>query len=304
MQESKHIWFNGKMIPWEQSKSHFLSHALHYGSGVFEGIRCYDTEKGPAVFRLEDHANRLFNSAKIFGMTIPFSKKEISNAIIEVIAENQLKECYIRPLAYYGYGSLGFDMTNLKVDVGVAAWSWGALLGKESITKGIKIKISPYLRPSSNCMPVTAKVSGNYANSVMAKMDALNTGFDDVVMLDDKGFVAECSAENFFMVKKNTLVTPTIENCLQGITRHSVMEITNSLGYTVEEKQITPKEIFEADECFATGTAAEIVPITSINNKQIGNGTRGEITAKLQEEYSKAIHGSHKFSEKWLTYVK
>jgi len=195
MQESEYIWMNGKMVPWKESTTHFLSHATHYGSAVFEGIRCYNTPKGPAVFRLEEHIERMFRSAEIFGMSIPFTKDEIISATLSVVAKNNLKECYIRPLAYYGYGGLGFDVSNQKVDVGVAAWAWGAMLGEESLLKGIKLKISPFKRPSSEFMPVNAKVSGNYANSIMAKMDAVKSGYDDAVMLDSKGFVAECSAE-------------------------------------------------------------------------------------------------------------
>jgi branched-chain amino acid aminotransferase len=304
MQESNYIWLNGKMIPWKESNSHFLSHALHYGSAVFEGIRCYNTKKGPAVFRLNEHISRLFNSAGIFGMRIPFMKEEIISATVSTISRNDLRECYIRPLAYYGYGGLGFDVTNQKVDVGIAAWSWGAMLGEDSVTKGISIKISPYRRPSSEFMPVTAKVSGNYANSIMAKMDAVKSGYDDVVMLDKFGYIAECSAENFFMVKNNVLITPTKENCLEGITRKSVMELAMDKGYCVEERSITPEEVMGADECFACGTAAEIVPITSIDKKAIGNGKRGDVTSIIQSEYQKAIHGEDEKYHKWLTYVK
>ncbi|MFA5931687.1 MAG: branched-chain amino acid transaminase [archaeon] len=304
MQESEFIWMNGQTVPWKESNSHFLSHALHYGSAVFEGIRCYNTPKGPAVFRLDEHVKRLFNSAKIFGMTIPFEEKEIFSGITEIVSKNNLNECYIRPLAYYGYGGLGFDVSNQKVDVGIAAWSWGAMLGAESVAKGISIKISPFLRPSSEYMPVTAKVSGNYANSIMAKMDAIRNGYDDVVMLDRNGNVAECSAENFFMIKNGVVITPTKDNCLEGITRKSIMEIALDKGWRVEEKSISPSEVFASDECFACGTAAEIVPITSIDHKPIGKGIPGGVTREIQQEYQKIIHGENEKYTNWLTLVK
>jgi branched-chain amino acid aminotransferase len=294
---------NGLVVPWNESNPHFLSHALHYGSAVFEGIRCYNTKKGPAVFRLDDHIERLFNSANIFGMTIPYTKDEIICATKNMVVQNNLSECYIRPLAYYSSGGLGFDVTKQKVDVGVAAWAWGAMLGAESIVNGIKLKISPFKRPSAEFMPVNAKVSGNYANSIMAKMDAVRTGYDDAVMLDANGTVAECSAENFFMIKNNVLITPTKENCLDGITRKSIMEIASENGYAVEEKKIRPEDLFSADECFICGTAAEIVPVTSISMTSIGTGKRGTITKFIQEEYSKAIHGETEKYSKWLTFV-
>ncbi len=304
MKKSKVIWMNNNFVNWDNGSPHFLSHALHYGTAVFEGIRAYQTKKGAAIFRLDDHINRLFNSAKIFGINIPYTKEEIINATIKTVKENNLEECYIRPLVYYSDGGLGFDVTNQKVDVGIAAWEWGAMLGKDKVENGMRIKISKYRRPSSEFMPVTAKVSGNYANSVMAKMDAINSGFDDAVMLDKFGNVAECSAENFFMIKDNTLFTPTKENCLEGITRATIMQIAKENNYKVEEKTISPSEIINADECFACGTAAEIVPITKIDNTVIGNGKPGTITRKIQEKYKKIITGENKKYHDWLAFVK
>lgn len=304
MKESEFIWMNGSVKPWKESNTHFLSHALHYGSAIFEGIRCYNTKKGPAIFRLDEHIERLFNSAKIFGMTIPFEKEEIILATKEMISKNKLSEGYIRPLAYYSDGGLGFDVTNQKVDVGIAAWEWGAMLGAKSVIDGISVKISPFIRPSSDSMPVTAKVSGNYANSIMSKMDAIREGYTDVIMLDKFGFVAECSAENFFGVRNNILYTPNTTNCLDGITRKSIIQIAKDNDFKVVEENITPEKMFSMDECFACGTAAEIVPITSINKKLIGEGVRGKKTKFFQFEYQKAIHGENEKYQNWLTLVK
>jgi branched-chain amino acid aminotransferase len=303
MEKSDFVWINNNFVPWEKSKVHFLVHALHYGTAVFEGIRAYKTNNGPAIFRLEEHVQRLFNSAKIFGIKIPFTKEKIYDAIIQTVEKNKLKECYIRPLAYYGYGGLGFDVSEQKVDVGISAWKWGTLLGKEKTENGMNVKISPFLRPASNVMPVTAKVSGNYANSIMAKMDAIKTGFDDAILFDNNGFVAECSAENFFMIKNNKIITPTIENCLNGITRQTIIQIAKDKNYQIEEKRIFKLEVMDADECFACGTAAEIVPITSIDKQKIGDGP-GKITKELQKEYSKIIRGKKEKYSNWLTYVK
>jgi len=304
MKESEFIWMNGGIAPWKDSNTHFLSHALHYGSAVFEGIRCYNTKEGPAIFRLNEHIARLFNSAKIFGMQIPYSQEKIISATKEMISLNKLSEGYIRPLAYYSEGGLGFDVTNQKVDVGVAAWQWGAMLGAKSVIDGISVKISPFFRPSSDCMPVNAKVSGNYANSIMAKMDAIKDGYTDVIMTDKYGFVAECSAENFFAIKDNVLYTPNTNNCLDGITRKSIIQLAKDNDFEIIEENITPDKLFEMDECFACGTAAEIVPITSINRKPIGVGARGKNTQFLQQEYQKVIHGENEKYSNWLTLVK
>ncbi len=304
MEKSKIIWMNGEFVPWDEAKVHFLVHALHYGSAIFEGIRAYKTNSGPAIFRLEDHINRLFKSADFFGINTSFSKKEITDKTIEIVLKNNLKECYIRPLIYYGYGGLGFDVSCQQVDVGIAAWNWGAMLGKGKMEKGMNVKISPYLRPSSKCMPVTAKVSGNYANSLMAKMDAINTGFDDAILLDKNNFVAECSAENFFIIKNEEVITPTKENCLDGITRDTIMQIAKDFGHTVKEKRVNPLEIFDSDECFACGTAAEVVPIISVNKQNIANGKPGKLTKIFQKEYQKTITGKSNLNKNWLTFVK
>jgi branched-chain amino acid aminotransferase len=303
MEKSEVIWINNEFVPWEKGKVDFLAHALHYGTAVFEGIRAYETKNGRAIFRLQEHIDRLFYSAKFFGIKVPYSKKIIYEATKEIVSKNNLKECYIRPLIYYSDGGLGFDVSKQKVDVGIAAWKWGAMLGKDKVDNGMKIKISPYKRPSSEFMPVTAKVSGNYANSIMAKMEAINTGYDDAIMLDKNDFVAECSAENFFIIKNNTLMTPTKENCLDGITRASILELAKEKGFETREKRITKLEMMDADECFACGTAAEIVPIININDKKIGDEIPGEVTRILQKEYQKAIRGKNKKHDDWLTFV-
>ncbi|MFA5125818.1 MAG: branched-chain amino acid transaminase [archaeon] len=304
MEETKLIWMNNKMTPWHECKTHFLTHTAHYGSGVFEGVRCYNTEKGPAIFRLDEHIQRLFYSASVFGIKIPYTEKELIEACIKVIKENELKSGYIRPLVFYGYGKMGLDTIGAKIEVGIAAWPWEAYLGKEGIEKGVSVKISPFIRPSRDVMPTNAKVTGNYANSIMAKMDALNTGFKDAILLDKNKNVAECSAENFFMVKKKVLITPSTENCLEGITRKSVIEIAKDLGVKVDERIIPSKELFKAEEAFMTGTAAEISPITSIDGKAIGLGKPGKITQKIQKKFYDAVSGKEKKYLKWLTYVK
>jgi len=303
LEETKYIWMNGKMVAWKDATTHFLTHTLHYGGGVFEGIRAYETDKGPAIFRLEEHIKRLFYSASILGMKIPFTEKEIFDATVKTVKENEVKSCYIRPLAYYGYGKMGIDTTGAKVDIGIAVWPWGAYLGKEGVENGVGIKISPFLRPSSDSMPTNAKVTGNYANSIMAKMDAINTGYADALLLDRDGNIAECSGENMFFVKKGVLITPTTKNCLKGITRESVMEIARDIGMKVVEKTVTKKQMFEMDEAFMTGTAAELTPVASVDKKKIGNGKPGPFTKKIQGIYFGAVRGTEKKYVKWLTYA-
>jgi branched-chain amino acid aminotransferase len=295
---------NGKMIAWKDATTHFLTHTLHYGSGVFEGIRCYETDKGPAVFRLKEHIERLFYSASVIGMKIPYTEKQLFDATVDVIRKNEVKSCYIRPLAYFGYGKMGLALTGASVDVGIAVWPWGAYLGEEGIRNGVGIKLSPFVRPPKECMPTHAKVTGNYANSIMAKMDAINTGYADALLLDKNGNVAECSGENIFFVKGGVLITPPVENCLDGITRKSIIQIAKDFGIKVEEKNVSKKEIFEMDECFMTGTAAEMTPVSSVDKKPIGVGKPGPVTKKIQEKYFEVVRGKDKKYENWLTVVK
>jgi len=304
LEETKYIWMNGKLVDWKDANLHFLTHTLHYGSGVFEGIRCYETSKGTAIFRLEEHIKRLFFSAEVIGMKIPYTEKQLFDACVKTVKENELKSGYIRPLAYFGYGKMGIAITGATVDVGIAVWPWGAYLGKEGIENGVGIKISPYLRPSADTMPTNAKVCGNYANSLVAKMDAVNNGYSDALLFDRNGNVAECSGENIFFIKKGVLITPTTENCLKGITRDSIIQIAKDLRMKVEERNITKKEMFEMEECFMTGTAAELTPVSSIDKKPIGNGTAGPITKKIQEIYFGAVRGKENKYLNWLTLVK
>lgn len=303
MEETEWIWFNGKFVPWHECKIHFLTHSLHYGGAVFEGIRCYDTTQGPAIFRLKDHVKRLFFSAGEIGIKIPFAEAQIIEATKEVVRKNNLKECYIRPLVFYGYGKMGLDTVGATVDVGIAAWPWGAYLGKEGIEKGVSVKISPFVRPPREMMPTHAKVSGNYANSILAKMDALNTGYKEAVLLDKKGNISECSGENIFIVSKGNLLAPTTGNTLDGITRKSVIKIAEDMGIKVFEKNISKKQFFSADEAFMTGTAAELTPINHVDGEPIGEGIAGEITKKIQAKYSEIIHGKDSSYLEWLDFV-
>ncbi|MDP6670329.1 MAG: branched-chain amino acid transaminase [archaeon] len=304
MEEVEWIWLNGKFVKWADAKVHVLSHALHYGGGVFEGIRCYDTEKGPAVFRLNDHMKRLYYSAEVFGLKIPFKRQELYDLTLELIAKNGLTECYIRPIAYYGYGQMGLNPIGAKVDVSIAAWPWGAYLGEEGIKNGIRMKISPWIRPPTNVMPTNAKVNGNYVNSILAKVDAVETGFEEAILLDIKGNVAECTGENLFIVKDNVLITPPTDNTLKGITRDSIMQIALDFEVKVEERLFNKDKLYAADEAFLTGTAAEVTPIREVDGKKIGEGKPGPITKKLQAKYYESIHGKAPEYEKWLDFVK
>jgi len=303
MNETEYIWYNGKMVAWKEAMTHVLTHTLHYGSGVFEGVRCYDTPKGPAIFRLKDHNQRLFESAKIISLAIPYSEKELFEATKEIVRKNKLKECYIRPIAFYGYGKMGLDTKGAIVDAVVAAWPWGAYLGEEGIKNGIRAKISSYSRHHPNSMMIHAKITGAYANSTMAKMESLKAGYEEALMMDYQGFVAECSGENLFIVKNGEVLTPPLSSCLAGITRDSVIQILKSKNVSVREAQLTRDMIYAADECFVTGTAAEITPIREVDDRTIGSGKPGEVTKMVQEIYQNIIHGKDKKFEKWLDYV-
>tara|TARA_Y100000310_G_scaffold345409_1_gene464662 strand:- start:1395 stop:2309 length:915 start_codon:yes stop_codon:yes gene_type:complete len=304
MEEVEFIWMDGKFVKWKEATTHFLTHGLHYGSAVFEGIRCYDTDKGPAVFRLKDHLKRLYYSAEVFGMKIPFNEKQLYDTTIELIKKNKINECYIRPIVYYGYGQMGLNPIGAPVNVGIAVWPWGAYLGEEGIKNGIRMKISPWIRPPTNMMPTNAKVSGNYVNSIIAKVDAVETGYEEAILLDKDENVAECTGENLFIVKDNVLITPPTDNTLRGITRDSIMQIALNFDIKVEEKLFNKEKLFKADEAFLTGTAAEVTPIREVDDNKIGEGKPGPITKKLQAKYYEAIHGKAPEYEKWLDYVK
>jgi branched-chain amino acid aminotransferase len=272
------IWFDGEWIEWREAKVHVLTHTLHYGMGVFEGVRAYETNNGPAIFRLEEHTNRLFNSAKIMNMNLGFSKDEINQAQIDAVVKNNLDSAYIRPMSFYGSEGMGLRADNLKVHTIVAAWEWGSYLGEENMTKGIRIKTSSYTRHHVNISMTKAKANGNYINSMLALQEALTDGYDEALLLDVDGFVAEGSGENFFIVRDGIIYTPDLTSALAGITRDTIFTLAKDLGYQVIEKRITRDEVYCADEAFFTGTAAEVTPIRELDNRTIGDGVRGPIT--------------------------
>jgi len=300
------IWLNGELVPQEEAKVSVLAHALHYGTSVFEGIRAYATDEGPAIFRLEEHVERLFNSAKILRLEIPYSPAEISQAIVETIRSNGWQACYIRPLAWFGSTSLGVNpLPNNPADVMIATWEWGAYLGEEAVRKGAKLVTSSWRRFPGDVMPGKAKAGGNYVNSALAKMDALAAGADEALLLDKEGYVAEGSGENLFYVKNGVIYAIEHSVNLPGITRDSVIEIAEDLGFTVKEAyRVTREILFTADEVFMTGTAAEVTPVSMIDNRPIGSGSAGEITMKLRQEYLAAVTGKKPEYRKWLTFVK
>lgn len=302
--KSKKIWLDGEMVDWEKAKVHVLTHALHYGTGYFEGIRCYALEDGrSAVFRLDDHIRRLFDSGHILGFPMPYSHEQIARAILEVIRANDLKECYIRPLAFVGLGEMGLYAPDNPLHVAIAAWSWGAYLGDEGIRNGIRAKVSSYTRHHVNVMMTKSKVSGNYVNSVLAKHEVKKAGYDEAVMLDTEGYVAEASGENIFLVKRRRLKTTPLTSILPGITRDSVMTIARNKGYEIEEERFTRDELYTADEAFFTGTAAELTPIRELDNRKIGSACPGPVTLDLQRTFFNVIKGKDKQYAEWLTYL-
>jgi branched-chain amino acid aminotransferase len=302
IQEVKKIWMNGKMVDWHDAKIHVLTHALHYGSAVFEGIRAYKTAEGPAVFRLTDHIARLRNSAKIYFMDIPYTDEELIAATKELVKVNELDSCYIRPLVYRGYGEMGLNPLNADVDVSIACWPWGAYLGEEGIKHGIRAKVSSYRRIDANILPPASKASGNYLNSILAKVEIIHAGYDEAVMLNGPGFVTDGPGENIFMVKDGVLYTPpTHAGALEGLTRDSLITIANDLGYPVVEDNLVRSDLYLADEAFYSGTAAEVVPIREIDNRVIGEP--GPITKALQDVFFKAIKGEVEQYMDWCELV-
>ena len=298
------IWMNGKLIEWRDAQTHVLTHTLHYGMGVFEGVRAYETPKGPAIFRLEDHTNRLFNSAKIVGMTLPFSKEVINQAHIDVVNANNLTSCYFRPMAYYGSGKLGIAPKPDDVQMILAAWAWGAYLGEDGMKRGIRVKVSSFTRHHPNITMIKAKANGNYMNSIMANTEATRDGYDEAILLDAQGYVAEGSGENIFVIRDGVIYTPALDVALDGITRKSVITIAKEKGLDVIEKRITRDELYVADEVFFTGTAAEVTPIREIDNRQIGIGERGAITTEIQKRFFDIVEGRNPAYEHWLTYCR
>ena len=297
------IWFDGEMVPWRDARVHVLTHTLHYGMGVFEGVRAYETADGPAIFRLKEHTDRLFRSAHIMNMKMPFSKEQVNEAQLAAVRENKLPHAYLRPMAFYGSEGMGLRATGLKVHLMVAAWEWGAYLGDDSLQKGIKVRTSSYTRHHVNITMCKAKANGNYINSMLALNEALSGGADEALLLDPEGYVAEGSGENLFIVFDGVIYTPELTSCLDGITRRSIIQLAEDEGLKVVEKRITRDEVYVADEAFFTGTAAEVTPIRELDGRAIGSGKRGPITEKLQSMYFDLVVGKLDKYRHWLTPV-
>ena len=298
------IWFDGELVPWREAKVHVLTHTLHYGMGVFEGVRAYETENGTGIFRLSDHTKRLINSAKILGMKIPFSEDEINDATRLVVKENNLKSGYIRPMCFYGSEGMGLRADNLKEHLIVAAWEWGSYFSEDNLKNGIRIKTSSYTRHHVNATMCKAKANGNYINSMLALQEALNCGYDEALLLDVHGYVSEGSGENLFIVSNNTIYTPEVNSALDGITRRTVMKIAEDEGIEIKVKQMTRDEVYIADEAFFTGTAAEVTPIRELDDRVIGAGSRGPVTETLQKKFFDVVNGKSEKYKDWLTIIK
>ena len=299
----KKIWMDGKLVDWDDATIHVLTHGLHYGSGVFEGVRAYDTKRGAAVFRLNDHIRRLFRSAHIYLMKIPFTRERLMQAQLEVVRANQHEACYIRPIAFYGSEKMGVSPIGAKVHVAIAAWPWGAYLGPEALSKGIRVKTSSYARHHVNVTMARAKMSGTYPNSVLATLEATQHGYDEGLLLDVEGYVAEGAGENIFLVKDGKIWEPELTSALTGITRSSVIELAEGLGYKVGAKRLTRDDIYIADECFFTGTAAEVTPIRELDGRTIGTGRAGPVTQAIQKAFFDVVNGKDDKHRHWLTPV-
>ncbi len=297
------IWFDGEMVPWRDANIHVLTHTLHYGMGVFEGVRAYKTDKGPAIFRLDDHTRRLLDSAKIMNMDIPYSHETLNEAQKSAVRDNNLDSAYLRPMSFYGSEGMGLRADNLKTHTIVAAWEWGSYLGADNMEKGIRIKTSSFTRHHVNISMCKAKANGHYINSMLALQEAITDGYDEALLLDVDGFVAEGSGENIFVIRDGIIYTPDLTSALNGITRNTIMEIAKDAGYELVEKRITRDEVYIADEAFFSGTAAEVTPIRELDNRPIGKGTRGPITEKLQSLYFDIVQGKVEKYKHWLTYI-
>jgi branched-chain amino acid aminotransferase len=303
MKDKSKIWMDGKLVDWNNAKIHILTHGLHYATAVFEGIRCYSTKKGPAIFRLEEHINRLVNSCKMYHMTLEYSEKELKESIIETIKINNVQDCYIRPICYYGYGKMGVNPLPNKVSTSIALWDWEDHI-KTQGDKGMRVIVSSWVRIDSRSLPIHAKASANYANSALARIEALKSGVDEAIMLNMSGMVVEGTAENIFIVKDEMLVSPPLTSgALDGITRSSILTIAQYLGINFQICDISRDELYYADEVFLTGTAAEIKSIGEIDRITIANGRTGKITTKLLDLYNQIVHGNNEKFEKWLTYI-
>ncbi|MEW8043317.1 MAG: branched-chain amino acid transaminase [gamma proteobacterium symbiont of Phacoides pectinatus] len=297
------IWLDGEMVPWRDAKVHVLTHTLHYGMGVFEGVRAYETERGPAIFRLRDHTDRLFRSAHILGMNMPFDAETLNQAQVAAVRDNGLKSAYLRPMCFLGSEGMGLRADNLKTHVMVAAWEWGAYLGEENLKNGIRVRVSSFTRHHVNVTMCRAKANGNYMNSMLALQEALQNGYDEALLLDTNGFVMEGSGENVFIIRDGVIYTPDLTSALDGITRQTIMTLCRELGIPVVEKRITRDEVYIADEAFFTGSAAEVTPIREVDNRAIGSGTRGPVTERLQRLYFDQVQGRRDEHPEWRTYV-
>jgi branched-chain amino acid aminotransferase len=298
-----HIWYDGKLVPWREATTHVLTHSLHYGLAVFEGLRAYKTVSGTAIFRLPEHTERLFNSAHIFMMKMPYDRPTIAEAQKEVVRANRLEACYVRPIAFYGSEKMGVSPKGAQVHVAIAAWPWGAYLGADGIEKGIRVKTASYARHHVNVTMCRAKFSGTYANSILANQEALEHGYDEALLLDVEGYVAEGSGENLFIVKNGKLYEPELTSALIGVTRDVVITMARDIGLEVQAKRITRDDVYIADEAFFTGTAAEVTPIRELDSRVIGSGRRGPITEKLQSMFFDVVNGRAENYRHWLTYV-
>ena len=302
--KTEKIWMDGELVDWDDAKIHILTHTLHYGCGVFEGIRAYPTDAGPAVFRLTDHITRLFNSARIFLIDVPFTPEEIIEATKTTVAVNGLPECYIRPIVYLGYGEMGLNPLPCPVNVSIAVWPWGAYLGAEGIANGVRTKISSWQRHDPNAMPPAAKGTGMYINSSMAKIEALKAGYDEAILLSPQGYVSECTGENIFVVRGGQILTPPLSaGALEGVTQNSVMTIAHDLGFEASTANILRSDLYIAEEAFLTGTAAEVVPIASVDDRVLGDGRPGPITRRIQEIYQAAVRGQVDRYKDWVEHV-
>ena len=298
------IWHNGELIPWDDAKIHVLSHVVHYGSSLFEGIRCYDTPSGPAVFRLRDHLDRLIASARIVGFRdLPYDVDALTDAVKQTIVANELGACYIRPLIYLAEGGMNLSVDSGKVHAGIAAWAWDSYHGERTAEEGIRCNVSSYTRHHPNVMPTRSKVAGNYVNSFLARTESSRLGFDDAIMLDPSGYVAECTGENLFLVKRGRIYTPPLAAVLEGITRDTVVTLAGDLGFDLTEEMIVRDRLYDADEVFLCGTAAEIVGAREIDFRPVGNGRVGPVTRRMQETFRSVVRAQHPRSTQWLDYV-
>jgi len=298
------IWMDGELVDWADAKVHVLSHAVHYGTGVFEGIRCYETKSGPAVWHLDEHIKRLFRSAKLYHLEVPYSAEALSEAVKDTIRANGLAACYIRPLVLRGYGEMGVNPLNAPVNVVVAVWPWGAYLGEQALEQGVRVKISSWKRNDQNSLPAAAKATGQYINGVLAKVESLKAGYDEAIMLNQQGFITDGSGENVFVVRHGELYTPpTSAGCLDGITRSTVMTLARDLGYEVREENLVRTDLYNADEAFFTGTAAEVTPIREVDDRTVGEGTRGPVTKEIQGTFFAATKGEMERYASWLAPV-